>query len=176
MPIVQPTWWISTSLSCDQIHITRLWHECAQCLRLRIQKYYPTINHQLTKLLEHALIHWRSTPKSTTPAFLHTRFAPLFDAQSSIGWHHILKGRFPTLWLSSISPDEKFASRWLPYTIKHILNLWYNVWKYRCDTNQGDNPTNKDLRMRQRLLPLVKQLYDSINRVDPSDSYVQSEK
>jgi hypothetical protein len=46
------------------------------------------------------------------------------------------------------------------------------VWKYRCDTNQGDNPANKELRMRQKLLPQVKQLYDEVDNVDPSDSYI----
>jgi hypothetical protein len=46
------------------------------------------------------------------------------------------------------------------------------VWKYRCDTNQGDNPTTKETRLRQRLLPQVQQLYEAIDLIDPSDSYI----
>jgi hypothetical protein len=60
----------------------------------------------------------------------------------------------------------------LTYTIKNIWNAWYEIWKYRCDTNQGDNPINKELRTRQRLLPQVQQLYNEIDQIDPSDSYI----
>jgi hypothetical protein len=158
-------------LTCEQIHITTLWQEFALKLKQILQKYSPTINHQLPKLIEHSIIHWRTTSDPTIPTFLHIRYAPLFKAQSQIGWHNILQGRFSKSWLARISSDETVARRWITYTIKHIWNVWYEVWKYRCDTNQGDNPANKEIRMRQKLLPQVKQLYDEVDNVDPSDAY-----
>jgi hypothetical protein len=108
-------------------------------------KYSPATHHHLSKLIEHAIINWRNEPTPNLPTFLHTRFHTLFDAQSKIGWHHICKGRFSIKWLSCISPNQNFARRWLTYVIIHIWNLWYEVWKYRCDTNKGDNPTTKDI-------------------------------
>jgi hypothetical protein len=159
-------------LSFTQIQITQLWLDLSLQLRQKIQKYAPTTNHQVPKLIAYSLVHWRTTDSPPIPPFLHMRFIPLFNSQSIIGWHNILKGRFSQEWLPSISPDEKIARRWITYTIKQIWNVRYKVWKYRCDTNQGDNPTNKDLRMRQRLLPQVKQLYNNIDNIDPSDSYI----
>jgi hypothetical protein len=159
-------------LSCDQPCINKLWQDLALKLKQKIQKYLPTSNHQLPKLIEYSLVHWRTTMIPTFPSFLHSRFLPLFNAQSLIGWNNMLKGRFSELWLKTISSDEKVARRWITYTIKHIWNVWYEVWKYRCNTNQGDNPSNKELKVRHRLLPQVKQLYDEIDNVDPSDSYI----
>jgi hypothetical protein len=159
-------------LTCAQVPINQLWSEHALSLKKKLIKYSPSTHHHLSKLIEYAIVNWRDQSTPDIPDFLHTRFHPLFVAQSEIGWHHILKGRFSSLWLACISPDYNLAQRWLTYAIKHIWNLWYIVWKYRCDTNQGDNPTTKDIRLRQRLLPQVQQLYDAVYLIDPSDSYI----
>jgi hypothetical protein len=135
-------------------------------------KNSPSRHHHLSKLIEYAIINWRKEPTPNLPNFLHTQFHTLFAAQNNKGWHHILKGRFSSKWLPCISPDQNFARRRLTYVMKHIWNLWYAVWKYRCDTNQADNPTTKEIRLRQRLLPQVKQIYDEIDLIDPSNSYI----
>jgi hypothetical protein len=135
-------------------------------------KYSPSTHHHLPKLIEYAIINWRNQSSPNIPTFLHNRFHTLFAAQSNIGWHHILKGRFSSKWLPCISPHYNITRHWLTFAIKHIWNLSYTVWKNRCDTNQCDNPTTKEIGLRQRLLPQVEQLYDAIDLIDPSDSYI----
>jgi hypothetical protein len=39
-------------------------------------------------------------------------------------------------------------------------------------TNQGDNPTSKDQRLRLKLIPQVQQLYKEVDNIKPSDNYI----
>jgi hypothetical protein len=100
------------------------------------------INKYLTNLMENFEV-------PTSAQLATTRVLTLFQAQSHIGWDQILKGRFSLTWLPLISNITFFATRWLIYTIKKIWNTWYDMWKHRCDVNQGETPEYKTARLKQ---------------------------
>jgi hypothetical protein len=136
-------------LSCQQTKIQQLWKASTKGLTQKITKYCPTINHQLVKLIEFALTHWQTIEAPPLPAFLKQKYIPLFNDQKQIGWNKILKGGSTICGFQTCHLTNPFARQWIAYTIQNIWYVRYDEWKYRCNTNHGDNPTTQDTRSRQ---------------------------
>jgi hypothetical protein len=149
-----------------------MWMTMTSSLKKKLIKYAPDVPQQLFALIETALVQWRTNKQPIKPQYLGDDLDELFLSQSSIGWDQILKGRFTHNWLSLISLDNKFATRVMTYIIKNIWHIWFEIWKFWCDINQGQTPNLKTIRQHQRLYPRVQHLYDEVDNIDPSDSHI----
>jgi hypothetical protein len=83
-----------------------------------------------------AIFEWRNTPKpDVKPQFLPYHYAKMFDAQSIIGWHHIIKGCWSTLWVrhhvkhAQINKIKQKGETWASTTLHHTWENIYDVWK-----------------------------------------------
>jgi hypothetical protein len=119
-----------------------------------------------------SITSWQTTTHPSQPTYLRPEVETLFTLQSLIGWDQILKGRFSKAWCPLISADTQAATQWISYTIKIFWHSWYDIWKYRCEMNHGYSPESKCSCQKSRLAPQVQQLYDEIDNIDPSNSYI----
>jgi hypothetical protein len=159
-------------LSCTHQHVTNQWKEASVTIKSKLIAYDKNINRQLIQLIGHAVVHWRTTPNPTMPSFLHPTFHQLFQAQSNIGWNHIVNGRFSKKWRHHIQQDRELASNWITYTIKSIWFQLYTIWKTRCQKHHG---TSQDEKMKRPLLlltPKVHELYHQEANLTPSAKYM----
>jgi hypothetical protein len=123
-------------------------------------------------LIKLALLKWQTTTCPRPPQWLPQDRQELFHSQTLIGWDQIIKGRFSTMWLPLISDDSKYALRWLTYAIKQIWSIWFELWKHRCNLNQGTTPNTKQERQKQKLILQVLKLYEESDNIVPNDSYI----
>ena len=80
------------------------------------------------------------------------RLAYIAEAQTRIGWEHVLRGRLTQLWsqhqqthLGTFDP-KKNGQTWATDIIQEILQGWLALWKHRNDDRHG-----RDMASRQRI-------------------------
>jgi hypothetical protein len=133
-------------------------------------KYCKHIHKTIIKLIILALTEWRLTPTPQRPAFVTPQFYDLFEQQSTIGWNHIIHGRFSTLWnTTQTSISNKVPATWLTYIIRNIYHHKYEIWKNRCDINIGTTPQDRRRRELLRITPRLHQLYSKKSKIAPTD-------
>jgi hypothetical protein len=146
-------------LSCTHPHITKLWNDAAVVIKSKVTAYDKNIHHHLVQLLSLSISTWRTTPHPTQPPFLQPRFHTLFQAQSNIGWHHILKGRFSKSWRHHLYRDRERTMQWITFSIRTIWYEVYTIWKTRCQIHHGISNDEKTRRALLYLTPKVEALY-----------------
>jgi hypothetical protein len=107
-------------LSRTHLPLQELWLTASKSIQQKLFKYRLQVDQQVVKLIYTAVMEWRVTTQPPSPSFLEPKYAQLFWSQSTIGWDQILKGRFSSQCMTSISSDTIFASRWIAYTIRTI--------------------------------------------------------
>jgi hypothetical protein len=122
----------------------------------------------LMDILIDGLPHWFANTaflKEDYPASYH----PLINQQEHLGWHHILLGRFSTLWCGlqnshlhhSPSTDGKHSgTSWI---LSMILTIWREVqlhWEVRNMVKDGDTEAT---RLTQNSLKSYAKLKPSTN-------------
>jgi hypothetical protein len=165
---------ICSSIDEDQIHFltcphefyTKLWIQSATNIKKKLFKYDKNIDHRLIQLLGIAITQWRNTTSPPIPDFLPPHYHALHQKQSSIGWNHILGGRFTKEWQKTTS------TQWVTYTIRIIWDELYTIWKARSTKNHGDSLDEKSARALQLITPKVLDLYQQRQDLDTDDQYI----
>jgi hypothetical protein len=104
---------------------------------------------------------------------LSPQYHQLFHEQSLIGWDQIIQGRFASQWtILQHYINPKVPKTWISYTIRTIWYYVYDIWKLRCNTNQGTTPQDKRQRALLRLTPKLITLYSKKNEIDPVDHHI----
>jgi hypothetical protein len=162
-------------LQCQHPKATSNWNAAATNIKNKLQKYNKNIDHRLIKLITTAVSQWRTTSKPEMPNNLPPKFHQLFLAQSTIGWNHIIYGRFANEWqLTLDSRQDGSPSNWVPYCIRIVLQEIFEVWKLRCDHEHGKNQEDTRKRALDRLTPQVERLFDYQNAIDQTDTHLFS--
>jgi hypothetical protein len=102
----------------------------------------------------------------------------LIESQTSIGWPHLLCGRFSVEWamiqdqyIDDNEIDRKHFSG-LAWTIKVTQHIWralHSLWKLRNTALHGTTFTESEATRRTRIEPLVRRIYSQIFRLSPAD-------
>jgi hypothetical protein len=90
-------------LTCTHQHLNDQWKESSTIIESKMTSYDKNTPRQLIQLIGLAVTDWRTTSTPTMPDFLDQRFHQLFQAQSLIGWDHILEGHFSKKWRHTYS-------------------------------------------------------------------------
>jgi hypothetical protein len=159
-------------LTCPHAKVNQLWLEAATTIKSKLASYDKQINHQLVRLIGHAIINWRNVKEPPLPEFLSPEFQALFRNQSLIGWNHILYGRFTKTWHNHLYDNQSDNVLWITYTIKAIWHSVYQIWKTRCQTNHGSSTDDQHKRKLLILEPKVKYLYDQQEELPSEEQYI----
>jgi hypothetical protein len=158
---------------CHYPPVQQQWQDASVTIHNLLKNYNLKIHHQLLKLISDATTKWRSTPHPIQPTYLDSTFTSLFQAQSQIGWDHILKGRFAKDWIPAISTTKQMTPRrWVSYTIRILWHALYNVWKSRCDVNHGTTTCTQQESFLQEITPSIALFYSDRDKIDPTDQYI----
>ena len=87
--------------------------------------------------------------------------------QTNIGWEHILKGRFSTLWnIHSVHPSHRTQHKtWTVEVIDCIFNQWWQLWTLRNQDRHGRDSLTRaqaDTTQAHRELNLLYKQYKNI--------------
>jgi hypothetical protein len=98
------------------------------------------------------------------------RFQYLVSAQNTIGWQHLLKGRFSHHWLQCqqlhiyLDPDidstKNTSERWLKRILNCLWNSLWQVWILRNEDLHGCDRQQREQKRIQKLTPRVTALYE----------------
>jgi len=96
-------------------------------------------------------------------------------AQASIGWHHLLKGRFSKLWtryqqthLESLGVNSSQQGlKWTVNVIHCIFKSWLQLWDLRNEDRHGKDLEAKRAREKEQAQREVEALYDQQPRMPP---------
>jgi hypothetical protein len=138
-------------------------------------KYDKCTDIQLIKLIQEALITWRSTPQPRIPIWLNPKYHNLFEQQASIGWNHIITGHLSCSWQQATNKSDIHFCQWATYVITTIWLEVYNIWKHRCATNHGLTTEEERRRALLRLTPKVTAMYNEKTHIEFSDQYIFQE-
>jgi hypothetical protein len=105
----------------------------------------------------------------------------LAAAQSAIGWHHIMKGRFAVQWRENIdrhngsAHGQKPGARWAVDMVDCVLKQWWKVWMMRNGDRHGRDAATKAQAERQQAIREMQQLYDLKDTVLPQHQWILSQ-
>jgi hypothetical protein len=102
----------------------------------------------------------------------------LVQSQDSIGWANMLYGRFSVKW--SCLQDAHIAEEhldgcyfsgpvWTSKVTQHIWRALHALWKIRNTALHGVTFTKNEATRQTRIEPIVRQLYNHIYELAPSD-------
>jgi hypothetical protein len=160
---------ISHFLTCSNCHATARWEKSASTIKDRGHKL--TIDPMLTRLLAHAIIHWRDTPHPHLPAFLPAAYINLFNRQCQIGWHQIILGRFTKLWATcqNLYSHTTKGLQQISTLAATILQQVYSIWKIRCNIQHCKTQLDRDNKLQHQLQPKVHAIYSASSRLTALD-------
>jgi hypothetical protein len=107
----------------------------------------------------HRLLHGRSFDDMVVDPAV----ADIAAAQAKIGWHHILKGRFSTMWraaqdkyIGRNTTKRRNGSLWMTKVIEMWLSEWLKMWRLRNEDRHGrDLATKLQTEERQAIRELI---------------------
>jgi hypothetical protein len=161
-------------LSCLHPTLSHLWAQAARNITKALIRYDSQIDRQILRLISEAITKWRTTPTPTVPTWLHPKYHTLFAKQSTIGWNHLILGRFSHSWQQATNKSSAQITQWLSFTITRIWLEIYSIWKQRCETNHGKSEEEQNRRTRLTLKPKVTELYAKQPDTDHCDQYIFS--
>jgi hypothetical protein len=157
---------------CPHPGLNTLWQEAAISVKSKLRTYDKIVPNQLLLLIGLAITDWRNTPQPPKLEFLSQQFDNLFQHQSTIGWHHIINGRFSKTWYQHLWEDLHEGVQWITFAIKTIWNSIYHIWKSGCQTNHGISNDNQTKRQMLRVTPQVHDLYNQQTDLPQDDQYI----
>ena len=150
--------------------------ECVRCQEIENAAHVWKCQHQSTKAiwdkalleLKDWLIHNSSAPHITqalieglrnwyenTP---YTMGCPITTAQQTIGWQHIITGKFHIIWMEqqqhhyiNIGCGKKSSLQWLSKLISRIWKIAWELWDKRNEFEHADDQMNKNREYTRRI-------------------------
>jgi hypothetical protein len=98
-------------------------------------------------------------------------FARLVSSQNAIGWSHLLRGRFSTLWSQlqqshidndkDLDPKTFSGDTWLKKVLHLLWSQLYAAWKQRNDDLHGIKAADKEAKAKAKLRPAIVAMYQT---------------
>jgi hypothetical protein len=96
----------------------------------------------------------------------------LIQAQTLIGWDHILMGRWTSLWITHLDMVSSNQGTVLAANkLTHIWKMLLELWHFRCNMQHQTDDTTHDT-WRQQITPKVQDIYAQENRLDQVDKQI----
>ena len=99
--------------------------------------------------------------------------AAVFEAQSAIGWHELLKGRLSQAWahhqqafLGTFIP-KKNGNAWAVTVAEMMLRGWHNLWTIRNQEWHGRDAQTRAAALRSQAIRELELLYTKKGLIDP---------
>jgi hypothetical protein len=143
--------------------------------RLSKLKTHPGLKHLLLRAVKSLL---QTGTCSMAATVLSTDELEAVTTQESIGWHHLLFGRFSSEWAriqnqhvatERLDKDKFSGPAWSSKIIQHIWRALMDHWTVRNTALHGDTPQENEATKRSRLHPLVANLYARQSELHPHD-------
>jgi hypothetical protein len=134
---------------CQHTSSQVIWHKAL------LELHEWMINHSAAPAITLALIEGLHNWYNGIPG---PQWCPLTTAQHSIGWQHIITGKFHVMWIDvqqhhfiKIGRGKKSSLRWLSQLISRIWKIAWELWDKRNEYEHEDDQENKNRDYTSRI-------------------------